>query len=206
MVEKSHGRRGSSLKTVFVSSTCRDIDSLRSTVRSVLDLHFKEIVEAFPQESWDESKAPDKIRAECRKRVTTADAFILILGLWYGWIPPGCNESITHLEFMWARDRWVDASYPRVLVLVPHVGGKTWRELRKQADKYMYDLNPEERQNHQRLIDAFHKEAIGGNRTGQIRRDWQIVVHQYYSRFDNRIGILNWKRRNFCEIQGIHLL
>jgi len=197
-----HGDPGSSLNTVFVSSTRRDIDRLRKTVRLVLTEHFKDVVEAFPTERWDSSLKPAEIVAECRKRVMEADAFVLILGLWYGWIPRGYKHSITHLEFKWARQRWLRVRYPRVFVLVPYVGGTTWRVLRKNAETYLRDMDSEARAKHKVQIDAFHEEAIGGKRIGDPRRDWRIV--NYY---DNDIDLFRkfketmavWKREAIIE-------
>jgi hypothetical protein len=125
-----------------------------------------------------------------------ADAFVLILGLWYGWIPSGYDNSITHLEFKWARERRADTRYPRVLVVAPYVGGETWRELRKNADRYLDGLDFEARQHHKVLIDAFHKETIGGNRTGESRRDWRIVTY-----YNNELDLFHSFKEVMAEWQ-----
>jgi hypothetical protein len=66
------------------------------------------VTESFPENEWSSVTTPNEIVAECRRRVITADAFVLIPGPWAGWIPPGYTESITHLEFRWARARFAE--------------------------------------------------------------------------------------------------
>ena len=179
------------VRTVFLSSTVRDIGSLRSEVKLALSVHFKYIVEALPLEQWDFAADPEEIIALCRQRVFEADAFVLVLGLRYGWVPPGHEESITHMEFRWAREKWEGESEPRVLVLAPVPGGETWRELRKDAEGYLHDLNAEARARHKVALDAFHREAMGGGRAGLPRWDWRYVQN-YSGKLDLHHTFKEW--------------
>ena len=88
--------------TVFISSTAQDLHAHREMMSWRLATVFG-VTEAFPESEWESVTAPEEIVAECRRRVQSADAFVLILGPWSGWIPPGYSETITHLEFQWAR-------------------------------------------------------------------------------------------------------
>jgi len=90
------------VSTVFVSSTRGDLDAFRKAVAWLQRTRFN-VTESFPADEWSSVTTPEQIVAECRRRVFSADAFVLILGPWAGWSPPGHIESITHLELKWAR-------------------------------------------------------------------------------------------------------
>lgn len=95
------------VNTVFVSSTRCDLDAFRQAVTWLQRTRFN-VTESFPADEWSSVTTPEQIVAECRRRVFSADAFILILGPWAGWSPPAHTESITHLEFRWARVRFAE--------------------------------------------------------------------------------------------------
>jgi Domain of unknown function (DUF4062) len=122
------------VNTVFISSTARDLRDFRQLITHLQKDRFG-VVESFPESEWNSNSTTEDIVNECRRRVFSADAAILILGPWGGWIPPGYTESITHFEFRWARQRFArlydaieDAAkqdylrrtlrgFPRILVL-----------------------------------------------------------------------------------------
>jgi len=92
------------VNSVFISSTVRDLHAFRQFAVWIEQSRFG-VKESFPEADWS-SVAPEEIVAECRRRVLFADAFVLLLGPWAGWTPPGYTESITHLEFQWARSHF----------------------------------------------------------------------------------------------------
>ena len=47
----------------------------------------------------------DATITKCRTQ-HQSDAFILLLGYWYGSIPPGSEKSVTHIEFESALEKW----------------------------------------------------------------------------------------------------
>jgi hypothetical protein len=167
---KSDGESGSPLKTVFVNSTRRDIDRLRSTVRAVLEVHLRDVVEAFPQETWNSSLDPTALVTECRKRLMEADAFVLILGLWYGWMPKGYKQSITHLEFTVSGHDGVGQEHDILAYsfwyrTLGHNVARAAQERRRLSE----GMDLKARAKYKLWIDAFHEEAIGGKRTGTLK-------------------------------------
>jgi Domain of unknown function (DUF4062) len=100
------------VNTVFISSTTRDLRGFRQAVAWVEQERWG-VRESFPESEWSSVTTPGEIVAECRRRVLSADAFILILGPWAGLTPPGHTESITHLEFRWARSHFAEL-YQRI--------------------------------------------------------------------------------------------
>jgi hypothetical protein len=95
------------VNTVFISSTARDLRAFRQAVAWAGQQQWG-VKESFPESDWSSATSPNEIVAECRRRVLSADAFILFLGPWAGWTPPGYTESITHLEFQWARSHFAE--------------------------------------------------------------------------------------------------
>jgi hypothetical protein len=122
--------------TVFISSTAQDLRAFREMTSWKLKTVYG-VREGFPEREWKPDAKPSEITDECHRRVNSSDAFVLILGPWHGWIPPGSRETITHLEFQWARTHFAKLkrslelfaeergrpelthlfSFPRILVL-----------------------------------------------------------------------------------------
>lgn len=116
------------LKEVFVSSTVRDLSAYRAAVQDVL-LNRVEVA-AYLSEHW--GGGLDDTVQKCRTRLLQADAYLGIFAYWYGSVPPEYGESITHLEFNWAMERWGDAAIPPIAVFMPE--GEADRELRRKAE------------------------------------------------------------------------
>lgn len=116
--------------TVFLSSTIGDYEAYRREVQDVL-LKKAECA-CFLSEDW--IGGYDATVQKCRDRVCQCGGFILLLGYWYGSIPPGKDKSITHLEFEWALDRWKGDPFPKMAVLKPLRGKKADDELKALAD------------------------------------------------------------------------
>ena len=106
--------------TVFLSSTIGDYEAYRREVQDVL-LKKAECA-CFLSEDW--IGGYDATVQKCRDRVCQCGGFILLLGYWYGSIPPGKDKSITHLEFEWALDRWKGDPFPKMALLKPLRGKK----------------------------------------------------------------------------------
>ena len=70
---------------------------------------------------------------KCRERVHQSGGFILLLGYWYGSIPPGKDKSITNLEFEWALERWKGDPFPSMAVRKPKPGKRADDELKARA-------------------------------------------------------------------------
>lgn len=87
--------------SVFVSSTCKDMEAYRRAVEDAV-IH-KAQVACFLSEEW--TGGYDDTVQKCKDRVLASFGFLLLLGHTYGWIPAG-EKSITQLEFEWAFGRW----------------------------------------------------------------------------------------------------
>ncbi len=102
------------MRRVFVSSTSVDLREHRNAVRdAILTLGLHPIMmEHFP--------AMDAGALEvCRQKVHEADLFVGVYAHRYGYIPQGAAQSITEMEYDWARARdipcyvyVVDRAYP----------------------------------------------------------------------------------------------
>ncbi|MDX1983403.1 MAG: DUF4062 domain-containing protein [Bryobacteraceae bacterium] len=73
---------------------------------------------------------------ECRERVYKANAFLLLVGHWYGSIPDGRQESVTHLEYKTAQERWGDRNAP-IAVILPKSQSRLDEELRGRASEIL---------------------------------------------------------------------
>ncbi|HEY0014862.1 MAG TPA: DUF4062 domain-containing protein [Longimicrobium sp.] len=116
------------LKEVFVSSTVRDLGDYREAVQDALLRRVE--VAAYLSEDW--SGGLDDTVRKCRGRLHQADAYFGIFAYWYGSVPPYHAESITHLEFKWALERWGDAAVPPIAVFMPE--GEAEKALRRRAE------------------------------------------------------------------------
>ena len=112
---------------IFLSSTIRDLKDLREDLAKRLA---KYQIRCFRSE--EDRGAHQTVVDYCRWHLNDSDGYILLLGLWYGWIPPGCDRSITQLEYEWALERW-PVTNPPMLVLDPTAGTPLWNDLKQRA-------------------------------------------------------------------------
>lgn len=82
---------------VFIGGTYKDIKDFRQAAHDSLRRRATvETMKDFPTAE----KAPPEL---CRQRLERCTHYLLIIGLRYGWIPPGYDLSITELEYGWAK-------------------------------------------------------------------------------------------------------
>ena len=141
--------------TIFLSSTIGDYEDYRRAVQDVL-LRKAECA-CFLSEDW--IGGYDATLEKCRQRVCQSAGFILLLGHWYGSIPPGREQSITHLEFEWARERWQGDPFPKMAVLRPKPGTQVDDRLKEEALRILATREREERDRHAARLLKFHAEV-----------------------------------------------
>jgi hypothetical protein len=78
-------------KNVYLSSTLTDLGPERQAVKDALG------DECIVKESYSADER--SLRESCLADVAACDLYIGIVGLRYGFIPPGETRSITHLEY-----------------------------------------------------------------------------------------------------------
>lgn len=139
---------------IFLSSTIGDYEDFRREVQEVL-LRKAECA-CFLSEDW--IGGYDATVQKCRERVRQSGGFILLMGYWYGSIPPGMDKSITHLEFEWALERWKDDQFPKMAVLKPKPGEKADDELKALADQLLPNVQ-EERDLHAARLGKFYAQV-----------------------------------------------
>ncbi len=91
--------------TIYLSSTLKDLLPEREAVKQALSGM------AVVKESYDADKS--SVRASCLKDVEGCDVYVGLIGLRYGFIPPGKSKSITELEFDQAQN-----SKKRILLFI----------------------------------------------------------------------------------------
>jgi hypothetical protein len=129
------------LREVFIGSTVRDLGEYRVSVQDVL----RRMAELEARLSEDWTGGFDDTIQKCRDRLDACDAYFGIFAYWYGSIPPDCCESITHLEFRWALERWGNVPTPPIAVFMPE--GEAEKALRQKANELFQEV-------HGRLPDA----------------------------------------------------
>lgn len=140
---------------VFLSSTIKDFEDYRLKVQEVL-LHEAEAVVLLSEHwigGWDDTVQ------KCRARVERSQGFLLMIGHWYGSIPPGYDKSVTYFEFDCARCRWKELPFPPIAVFVPKPQSPADKELRAAASDLLAkskDLDPAD---HGALLEAFRTEV-----------------------------------------------
>lgn len=139
---------------IFLSSTIGDYESLRREVQEVL-LKKAECA-CFLSEDW--VGGYDATVQKCRKRVLESGGFILLLGYWYGSIPPGKQKSITHLEFEWALEKWNGEPFPKMAVLKPKPGSAAEKKLQALAGKLL-PQTPQECEQHATRLARFQAQV-----------------------------------------------
>src|SRR5262245_7763040 len=113
---------------VFVSSTVRDLQAYRRAIRAVA--HRRAATQCLlSEEDWPAGY--DDTVKKCLREIDASHGFLLIIGHWYGSIPPGADRSITHIEFDAAFERWKSADPRPMAVMRPEAGSSADRELLK---------------------------------------------------------------------------
>lgn len=149
--------------TIFLSSTIGDYGyddpnaeppNFRREVQDGLSK--KANCACFLSEDW--IGGYDATVQKCRERVRQSGGFILLLGYWYGSIPPGKDKSITHLEFEWALERWKGDPFPKMAVLKPKPGKKADLELKALAVSLL-PKGQEEHERHAMRLAKFHAQV-----------------------------------------------
>lgn len=158
-----------SLGELFVGSTSKDLDKYRLGVSDAL---FKRVkVRAHLSEDWDTDHVPTV--DECRRRLEECHGYLGLFGYYYGWIPTGHQESITHMEYRWAMEKWSQRRPARVAVFLPGdrhptaSGGKPCeaeKELRDAAEVLVRSY-PSGKKVHQQKLATFLDEVSGQGRT-----------------------------------------
>ena len=127
---------------LFLSSTVRDLGEYRRAVRDAC--RSKAETACFLSED-DWSGGYDDTVAKCLSRVREADAFLLLVGHWYGSVPPGYDRSITHIEFDNALAKWRASQNPPLAVMMPAHGSLADKKLRAAASKIPPHLTQDSR-------------------------------------------------------------
>jgi hypothetical protein len=141
--------------SVFLSSTVRDFEEFRREVQ--IALLKKAEAACFLSEDWL-GGYNDTVET-CKSRVLKANGFFLLLGYWYGSIPPGRKRSIIHLEFEWAKKRWKHLKFPPVAVMVPKVPSEAEQKLKHAAGIILKDKVKKkeiDEARHGILLEGFH--------------------------------------------------
>jgi hypothetical protein len=153
---------------LFLSSTVRDLEDYRRAVRDAC-LHKAETACLLSEEDW--SGGYDDTVAKCISRVKTADAFVLIIGHWYGSIPPGHDRSITHIEFETAVANWQAKDYPPLAVMMPAQRSAADIKLRKAAQKILRQ---------EKIRSAAHKQSLN-TFIQAVTSSWRTVTRFKHS-------------------------
>jgi hypothetical protein len=147
---------------VFLSSTIGDLEEFRQEVKDVL--HTRARIACFLSEEWINTYGATV--ETCKQRLEEANGFIGIFGYWYGSIPNGYKQSITHLEFTWALKKWASDKPPPIAILMPKSPSDAEKELTASAAKLIPDGKAKQKK-HAALLKAFHTEVTG---------DWKTVT------------------------------
>lgn len=150
---------------VFLSSTIGDYAALRAEVRDVL-LHKAECA-CFLSEDW--VGGYESTVAKCRERVIEAGGFLLLMGYWYGSVPPRQEKSITHLEFEWALDKWKGERFPKMAVLRPKPASPAAEQL-KAAAQALLPTSADELRQHEDRLRRFHEQV------DDKRNEWRTIT------------------------------
>jgi Domain of unknown function (DUF4062)/inactive STAND len=172
--------------SVFLSSTVRDFEEFRCEVQTALLT--KAEAACFLSEDW--LGGYDDTVETCKERVLKANGFFLLLGYWYGSIPPRRKRSITHLEFEWAKKRWKHIKFPPVAVMVPKVPSEAEQKLKHAAGIILKDkLEKKEidEARHVILLERFH---------ATVKDSWRTCI-TFEDKHDLRENVivkcLEWK-------------
>ena len=179
---------------IFLSSTIGDYGYDDPNVerpnfrREVQDVLFKKAeCPCFLSEDW--TGGYDATVQKCRERVHQSGGFILLMGYWYGSIPPGKDKSITHLEFEWALEKWKGDPYPKLAVLKPKPGKKADNELKTLADPLLPKVQ-EERELHALRLAKFQAQVDDKHTEWRTIRTFEDI---HDLREDALVIVNNWR-------------
>jgi len=133
-------RTGARTFQVFLSSTVRDLEKYREEVQDALIK--KAQIACFPSEEWTGGHA--YVPTLVKQRLGQADGYFLIVGYWYGSVPPNETKSITHMEYEWAKEQWKDSEDPPIAVFMPKIDSNADRELHEAADALLAAIKSRE--------------------------------------------------------------
>jgi hypothetical protein len=177
---------------VFVSSTARDFRTYRRQIQDVLMRRAE--TACFLSEDW--KGGYDNTVRKCRDMVNQADGFILLLGRWYGSMPPVKNapeKSITHMEFEWAWQRWGTADPRPLAVLEAEPGSPADRALTKLAKELLNDSPSDFQKKHPALLKTFHR---------QVKDSWKRVRYFQDTQDARELAVvccLDWQKATALE-------
>jgi len=139
---------------LFLSSTIADLHKYRVSVES--ELRKRQVACFLSERDWPTGF--ERISDLCRNNVQRASGYALLLGHWYGWIPPSSPEkkSITHLEFCWAVEKWKqNLNKAPIRVYSPQPGSAADTELLSAAKLGLKGKKREEQQMNKAGIQNF---------------------------------------------------
>ena len=155
------------MKGVFVSSTVFDLEDYRKAVREDL-ITYTDLNSVLLNEDWRGAWFDDVVE-RCKENVLKSEGFLGIFAYYYGSIPPNYDQSITHLEFLWAMNKWEVHTTPLVAIFMPHELGAASVELKSRAQIAIDNQDATYQQNHSELLNTFKKEVSNwGNK-------WQFI-------------------------------
>lgn len=162
--ELTHG-----LAKVFLSSTIEDYAKLRDQVHEAARK-----TETYCWQSEESTTTHGSVEEYCRNHLASSQGYLLLLGHWYGTVPPGeeFGRSITHLEYEWAIEQWRDAVEQRMAVLMPALGTAIDTQLLQSAERAMEKrgFDPQLRAEHDRALTAFRDQVTGKH------KHWRYVA------------------------------
>lgn len=174
--------------SVFLSSTIHDFGQLRYEVQEALLK--KAEAACFLSEDW--GGGYDDTVEKCKQGVLGANGFFLLLGYYYGSIPPGQRRSITHLEFEWANEKWRGIKFPPIAVMLPKEPSEAERKLKAAAQGILSVPGTQgyaDAAEHEQLLSGFHQAA---------KSSWRTVI-PFEDEGDLRenviVSCLKWKGR-----------
>lgn len=157
----SHGALAPMVWNLFLSSTVRDLNDYRRAVRDACRSR-AETACLLSEEDWPGGY--DDTVAKCEERVRDANAFMLLVGHWYGSIPLGRDRSITHMEFDEAIKKWGKQKFPPMAVMMPRQGSAAEKKLRKAAQSIL-QTEGVDAMRHEKSLSEFHAAVTGSWRT-----------------------------------------
>ena len=187
---------------VFLSSTIGDLEDYRRQVQDALQ---GADMACFLSEDWVNSyHCTEQV---CQEQLKKANGYIGIFAYLYGSVPKGRNQSYTHLEFIWAQEKWKEVKSPPIAVLMPKSQSDAEDDLKKKAASL---IPAGEGEKHAELLKNFHAEVTQAGRTvtyfkdQQQLREWVIILSMGWSKREPMAvakGTLDVIEKNVSAIQ-----
>jgi Domain of unknown function (DUF4062) len=117
------------IKEVFLGATVRDLGHYRTNVQEALR---RAEAAVYLQEDWSEAAA-EVVNLSCQ-RLEASDAYMLLLGYRYGFIPARFDASVTEIECRHALSLWEGVTVPPIFLFVPEPGKLAATELEALAE------------------------------------------------------------------------